>query len=82
LAAAHFKLAANCSFAQFFTALTPQVAVPADTPAQERQVVLARVGTYWILMESTCFMREAAPDAWAISKRGFEIVQKYLVVKP
>ncbi|RZK24211.1 MAG: hypothetical protein EOO56_02260 [Hymenobacter sp.] len=70
------------AFEEVFTALSPQTEVPAGTPAQERQVVLARAGTYWVLLENTRFTREAEPEAWAISKRGFEIVQQHLVVKP
>jgi hypothetical protein len=82
-APAHFAPAPKFStFDQVFTALTPQTDVPAGTPAQERQVLLARAGTYWVLLENTRFTREAAPEAWAISKRGFEIVQEHLVIKP
>lgn len=55
--------------------------MPAGTPAQERQVLLARAGTYWVLLENTRFTQQASPEAWAISKRGFEIVQEHLVVK-
>jgi hypothetical protein len=82
-ARAQFKPAPTFgSFNQVFSALTPQTDVPAGTPAQERQVLLARTGTYWVLLENTRFTREAAPEAWAISKRGFDIVQEHLVVKP
>lgn len=70
------------AFDQVFTALTPQTDVPTNTPAQERQVLLARAGSYWVLLENTRFTQQAAPEAWAISKRGFEIVQEHLVVKP
>lgn len=70
------------SFAQVFTALSPQTDVPAGTPAQERQVLLARAGTHWVLLENTRFTRQAEPEAWAISKRAFDIVQEHLVVQP
>lgn len=82
-APAHFEPAPKFgTFDQVFTALTPQTDVPAGTPAQERQVLLARAGTYWVLLENTRFTQQASPEAWAISKRGFEIVQEHLVVKP
>lgn len=82
-APAHFAPAPKFgAFDQVFTALTPQTNVPANTPAQERQVVLARAGAYWVLLENTRFTQQAAPEAWAISKRGFEIVREHLVVKP
>ena len=82
-APAHFEPAPKFgTFDQVFTALTPQTEVPAGTPAQERQVLLARAGTYWVLLENTRFTQQASPEAWAISKRGFEIVQEHLVVKP
>ncbi|RFP66056.1 hypothetical protein D0N36_06200 [Hymenobacter lapidiphilus] len=70
------------SFDEVFTALSPQTNVAADTPAQERQVLLARAGTFWVLMENIRFTQQDEPVAWAVSKRGFEIVQDNLVVKP
>ena len=70
------------TFDQVFTVLTPQTDVPAGTPAQKQQVLLARAGTYWVLLENTRFMQQASPEAWTVSKRGFEIVQEHLVVKP
>ncbi len=69
-------------FEQVLAGLSSQTNVPDGTPPQERQVVLARVGAYWVLLENTRFTQAASPEAWAISKRGFEIVQEHLVVKP
>lgn len=69
-------------FEQVFTALTRQTNAAAGTPAQERQVLLARTGRCWVLLENLRFTQAANPEAWAISKRGFDIVQQHLVVKP
>lgn len=70
------------TFDQVFTALTAQMHVPAGTPPQEREVLLARTGPYWVLLENVRFTRAANPEAWAVSKRGFEIVRDRLVVGP
>lgn len=70
------------NFEQVFTALTPQTNVVTGVPAQERQVLLARTGRYWVLLENLRFTQQANPEAWAISKRGFDIVREHLVVKP
>jgi hypothetical protein len=71
LASAHFEPVRKFgAFDQVFTTLTPQTDVPAYTPAQERQVLLARAGTYWVLLENTRSTRVAAPAAWATGKRG------------
>jgi hypothetical protein len=48
---------------------------------QERYSVRGQAGQHWLLMESLRFTCKADPEAWAISKRGFEIVQEHLVVK-
>jgi hypothetical protein len=70
------------SFQQVLTARTPQTNAAADTPAQERVVLLARAGGVWVYLENVRYTREAAPLEWAISKRAFDIVQEHLVVKP
>jgi hypothetical protein len=65
----------TCILAPAHFAPEPKSSPPdaaAETPAQERQV----------LLENTRFTRETNPKAWAIGKRGFEIVQEHLVVKP
>jgi hypothetical protein len=81
-APAHFAPAPKFgTFDQVFTALTPQTDVPAGTPAQERQVLLARAGTMWIYAENVRYSWQAVPLEWAISKRAFDIVQEHLVVK-
>jgi hypothetical protein len=75
-------VAAFGPFQEAYTALTPQRNVPAGTAAQERAIVLARAGAYWVYLENVRYSREAAPLEWAISKRAFDIVQEHLVVKP
>lgn len=49
---------------------------------QERYAVRGQVGPYWLLLEGIHFTCKANSEAWAISKRAFEIVQEHLVVKP
>ncbi|RZJ95040.1 MAG: hypothetical protein EOO60_01580 [Hymenobacter sp.] len=63
------------------TTLSQQFAV-SDALGQERHAVRGQVGPYWLLMESIQFTCQADPEAWAISKRAFEIVQQHLVLKP
>lgn len=70
------------SFEQAYSALTPQTNAAAGAPTQERQVLLARTGTYWVYLENVRFVREAAPQEWAVSKRAFEIVQAHLAIGP
>jgi hypothetical protein len=70
------------AFQQVYAARTPQTNAAADTPAQERIVIMARTGSLWVYLENVRFTREDAPQEWAISKRAFDIVQEHLVVKP
>ncbi|RZK24210.1 MAG: hypothetical protein EOO56_02255 [Hymenobacter sp.] len=56
-------------FQEVYTAVTQQTNATPSSPVQERQLMLARAGTYWVLLENTRFTREADPEAWAISKR-------------
>ena len=69
------------AFQQVYAAHTAQTNA-GEGPAQERQVLLARAGTYWVYLENVRLTQQTAPEEWAISKRAFEIVQQHLVVKP
>jgi len=69
------------AFQQVYAAHTAQTNA-GEGPAQERQVLLARAGTYWVYLENVRLTQHTAPQEWAIGKRAFEIVQQHLVVKP
>ena len=75
-------VAAFGRFEQVYSVLTPQTNAAEGSAAQERQILLARAGAYWVYLENVRFTREAAPKEWAVSKRAFDIVQAQLVVGP